>query len=554
MKQPCHRTLNLVEKLESLLCEPKPVFGGRKKAVVARAVEIVKEIEKVGNWSSVPYLVQFILQPETEIAESAGRCVETLLRNIRPSLFPQLDERLRGGLYNLSERMRRWQALKSFEENKYIAKNQRIVVTGIVSFHNDGFIRQTALKHLSEITSGAELPFLLIRLSDWVQQVRVIAINAVEQRVKPDYLQHFVHNIVLLDRIMQRQRLAGVAQRTALIERIFNEILQPTNRKILLDGLQHKDFEVRRTCLKLLRSSSIPDLSEILDLTIHDKDKTNRQIAIELSNRLPFLERLKLLNQLLWDRSAFVRLESLRILCNEPTDSSTSQLMAALLDRSSAVREFARWKLTDLESRIDFRKFYLEQIANNENTNELANAALGLGEIGRSEDAQMLIPRMIHSSVTVRKSVIQTLARLDANHHSDLFIQQFQNEAPGISRVAANALRSTMDAITAEELWTIFTTTPFLHVKRNVLRMFNETSKWDRIIYLLLIASGDNPRFRTIALSKLRSWHSEFATTWAYTKPTVKQLELLIVGMQSFPEELPVQLREALEECIKINA
>ncbi len=554
MKQPCHRTLDLVVKLETVLRGSKSFFGLGKKEEVACAVAIINELEKVGDWSLVPYLLQFVLQSEAAIAESAVRCVESVLKDVRPSCLLQIDERLRGGLYTVSERMRGWQALKSYEENSYVAKNQRTVVTGIVSFHNNGFIRQAALKHLSESTDGAELPFLLIRLSDWVPQVRVTAENAVEQRIKPEYFQHFVHNIVLLDRIMQRQRFADVAKRTALIERIFIELLYPVNRKFLLEGLKHKDFEVRRTCLKVLLNSSIPDLSEIVNLTIHDKDKTNRQIAIELSNRLPYLERTKLLNQLLCDPSAFIRLESLRTLCKEPTDSSTSQVMTALLDRSSAVRAFCRWKLTDLETDIDFRQFYLEQIANNKKVTEIATAVLGLGDVGRSEDAQMLIPHMLHSNATVRKSVLQTIARLDATNYSDLFIQQLQNEAPGISRTAANAMQLTLAATTAEELWTIFTTTPFLHVKRNTLRLLNNTSKWDRVIYLLLVASGDNPRFRTIALSKLQGWYREFHTTWAYTKPTAEQMELLIVGMKTFTGELPYKLRESLEECIKINA
>jgi hypothetical protein len=364
-----------------------------------------------------------------------------------------------------------------------------------------------------------------------------------------------VHNIVLLDRIMHKQRSANVANRTALIERIFNELLQPANRKILLEGLQHRDFEVRRTCLKVIRdSSSIPDLSEIVNLTIRDKDKTNRQIAIELSNRLPYLARLVLLNKLLRDPSAFIRLESLRFLSNEPTDSTTSQLMTALSDRSSALREFARWKLTDLKMEIDFRQFYLEHIANNKNASEIATAALGLGDVGRSDDAQMLMHHMLNPSVTVRKSVLQTIARLDANNYSDLFIQQLQNAAPGISRAAANALQLTMDAITAQELWTIFTTTPLLHVKRNVLRLLNKTPKWDRVVYLLLVASGDNPGFCPSILSNLQGWYREFNATWAYTKPTAKQIALLKIGMKTFPAELPNKLRESLSECIEINS
>ena len=96
MKQPCHRTLDLIVKLESLLRQSKPLlFGGRKKSDVAIAKGILTEIEQVGDWSSVPSLFQFILQSDIEIAESAGRCVDALLRNIRPLQLPQLESALR---------------------------------------------------------------------------------------------------------------------------------------------------------------------------------------------------------------------------------------------------------------------------------------------------------------------------------------------------------------------------------------------------------------------------------------------------------------------------
>jgi hypothetical protein len=121
MKQPCHRTLELVVRLETVLRGSKPLFGWRKKEEVDCAVAIINELEKVGDWSLVPYLVQFILQPEAEIAESAGRCIEAVLKDVRPSRLSQIDQRLRGGLYTLRERMGQWQALKSFEENNYVA-------------------------------------------------------------------------------------------------------------------------------------------------------------------------------------------------------------------------------------------------------------------------------------------------------------------------------------------------------------------------------------------------------------------------------------------------
>lgn len=554
MKQPCHRTLELVVKLETLLRETKPLlFGGRKKTDVALAKNLLSEIEKVGDWSSIPHVVQFILQSDIEIAEAAGRSVDKLLKNIRPLQLPQLEELLGAGLYRY-DRMKSWRELKSFDENKYVAKTSCFAVTAMMTLHKNGFIREPATRQLSQRNDGAELPYLLLRLADWVPQVRVVAESAIEQRIRSDYLHHFVHNIALLERIKQKQRTHGLARRTALIEHIVSELLHPTNRKIFLDGLRHKDIQVRRTLLKIVRDSGLQDLSEIIVLAIRDKDKTNRQIVVDMSNRLPHLDRLELLNRLLNDPSAFIRLESLRTLCDEQENSNTAQVISALLDRSSAVRDFARWKLKDIKFDIDFRQFYLEQIGSNKKYFELAAAVSALGELGVREDSHKVIPLMSNSSsILVQKAVLRTLARLDAKSYSDLFEQKLQSGAAGLSRTAANILQSTEYSITAEELWRIFTTTKFLHVQCNVLRLLDISSQWDRIAYYLLLASGDDPQFRVLALDKLQGWLKEFRTTWAYKKPTEKQIALLVNGMKTFPNKLPIELLKILQLATKSN-
>ncbi|MBS1956437.1 MAG: hypothetical protein JST89_19780 [Cyanobacteria bacterium SZAS-4] len=552
MKQQSHRALDLIADLEVVLSKSKRLFFSRKKQDVDCALDLLNEIAKVGSWTCIPDLFQFILQCEIEIAEPAGRCIETLLKKIRPSQLPQLEERLGSGLY-LNDRMNSWRALNTFEENKYIASNSCLAVTSLLSFHRIGFIREPASRYLAECTSGAELPYLLIRLADWVPQVRTVAENAIEQRIKPEYLHHFAHNIALIERIKLKQRYHGLAKRTALIVQITNALLQPANRQILLNGLQDKDIDVRRMLLKMVRDSNISDLSEIVDLGVRDKDKTNRHVAIEISNRLPYLERIKLLNQLLSQRSAFIRLESLRTLSDEPTDSSTSQVMKALLDSSSAVRLFARWKLKELDTKIDFRQFYLDQIATNKNVSDIAAAVAGLGEIGSPHDAEKLFPLMLHASVSVQKSAIRTLAKLDVKSYTELFMQKLQSEASGISRAATDALIPMMHIIKVEELWLIFTTTPFPHVKRNAVRLLDKCSQWDRVGYFLLLAVSGDQEFRAIALNKLRCWHDEFRTTWECTKPTAKQTELLTIGVRLFPGELPAKLREILSLSIRVS-
>jgi hypothetical protein len=42
----------------------------------------------------------------------------------------------------------------------------------LASFHPSGYVREEAIAHLAAVWDGTELPFLLIRVNDWVAPVR----------------------------------------------------------------------------------------------------------------------------------------------------------------------------------------------------------------------------------------------------------------------------------------------------------------------------------------------------------------------------------------------
>lgn len=199
MKQPSNRTRKLITELQALPVEGRDLFGRQKQDSVKPAVELINGIAQSGEWASVIYLVPYVVAPEQAIAESAAHGIEALLKNIRPSLLLQLDDRLRGGLWSVPVYLNRWDAMNVTDLYKHLSENLQVGVTGIASFHRNGYVREAATMRLAGGNDGDELPFLLIRLSDWVPQVRSVAEDAVEQRITPEYLPHFVDSVVLLE-------------------------------------------------------------------------------------------------------------------------------------------------------------------------------------------------------------------------------------------------------------------------------------------------------------------------------------------------------------------
>jgi hypothetical protein len=62
-------------------------------------------------------------------------------------------------------------------------EGESVFALGVASMHYSGYVRDAALRRLSDTQDGSELPFLLLRLNDWVEEVRQTALALVRLRV-----------------------------------------------------------------------------------------------------------------------------------------------------------------------------------------------------------------------------------------------------------------------------------------------------------------------------------------------------------------------------------
>jgi HEAT repeat protein len=550
MKQLSEQTGAFVRQLQELpagrrhLCQKKQGNPGS-------ACELINQIVASGERQAVIYLVPCLMAPDREIARAARQGVETLLDGIQPTLLLDLDERLRAGFWSLQLYLSNWDSM-SFSDLLRAEKDKAtIAVAGMASFHRNGHVRQAALEYLSGFRNGQELPYLLIRLSDWVQEVRQVAEQAVISRLSPEYLQHFLPALPLLERLKQRQRGLNSSRRLELIEQAESLMLAASDRRLLLSGLENGDLWLRRVCLKLLMSLPGDDTTEIIRLVIKDKDLTNRRSVLPLLQALPSREQQPFLSRLLKDRSASLRRQALDFSCRGEPGQEQHNLQAALTDRAAVVRDFARWKLRDIGAAVDFRDFYLSRLQDAPDDQILAAACLGLSETGSKEDAPLLAPLANHDKARIRKAAVKALADLDPPGYIDTFFQLLTDRAPGVSAQAAHALIKSVENLDNDTIWSLSCASPLWHVRRNAVRVLNHLSKWDRIAYLMLAAGQADPRVSELAVKFIENWDRQYGTTFGYSRPTQLQVEKFAGAMCCLSGKLPEKLRSTLEECLK---
>lgn len=538
----------MINELHSLLS----LDDKRLPADEGEATALLNQIALVSNWQSIRRLAPYILHSQDAIARCAVKTIVTIMNRLRSTTLLQLDDSMRRAMWSVPM-YNRWQNLNLSDLEKSLGDQLCTHVTGLVSFHNSGFKRAEALKRLGRIFDGHELPYLLIRLTDWVPQVAQIAESAVEKRLTADYLPHFVANLPILDRISQRARGSGPHRRKDAIIKAIDNLLQLQHRKILLTGFEHKDHEVRRICLRLLAEPAQSDLQKVLACAIQDKDLITRRETIRLSRRLEVVERIDFLKRLLSDSSFSVRREALREICQIETNNEEKReyLFMGLLDNSSSVREYARWQLRQTEPEFDCRHFYLEQLSKPDSQSEKGIQAViaGLGDCGDISDSNLVLQYTGHHTARVRATAIETLGTLNREHHADHFMKLLDSDIPAVSRAAANQLGKT-NKLDGQALSNLLSSSQSSHVRRNVVRLLNLLLKWDRISYLLLAATHEDGRVRNMALGQLRRWGNQHGANWLMTMPNDQQKRRIASSIATVESELPLHLKHILRESI----
>ena len=81
--------------------------------------------------------------------------------------------------------------------------------------------------------------------------------------------------------------------------------------------------------------------------------------------------------------------------------------------------------------------------------------------------------------------------------------------------------------------------------------LVNQLEKWDRLCYLLLALADNDKQLKTLAISCLPSWQSQYKTTWGFTRPNSRQQELLRSALRDSGDVIPCDLSETLEQCLR---
>ncbi|MEO1278517.1 MAG: hypothetical protein AAFV77_06150 [Planctomycetota bacterium] len=285
-----------------------------------------------------------------------------------------------------------------------------VELLGIATMSQDGYTRQAALGLLAESGHARAVPYVLLRLADWVRPVREEAMRTLRALLKgetPEVVGALLDHHDLIERLPRIERVDLRDVRDEIVAFLRSADV----RNAVLAGLDPSGpSRRRRFCFDVLGDLVIAD-DRLLQMAIGDHDPPVRVLlARELAARPETLTD-DLLDRLLGDHASTVATTMIRSLPRTTLLEHRQALQECAVADSRSVREAARFVLRDLDgfdpaasARMLMQRTAAERVR--------PGWVATLGELGVAKDSGAVVPFLSSRRARVRESALFALGRL----------------------------------------------------------------------------------------------------------------------------------------------
>jgi HEAT repeat protein len=471
--------------------------------------------------------------------------IDQIISELSPLDLATLDQRVRESwttyrYYNLQN----WKSLRPSDIGRLAQSKFATSIVGLASSHLSGYVREAAVVELASQNTGRELPFLLIRLNDWVSQVRAVAEKAVRARMEPAYAVHFLANISLVLRL----RGCGRVDKK-FVQDICDLLRRAECRDVLLAGIKSKDKTVRRNSFQLAAEAEPSSRIAIIHAALADPDAVTRSWAVR--HFLPDVSPDELpgvVEQMFKDSFMPVRRDALWFAATKRPDIAKQPLRDALLDNHISMRETAR-QFLDLAEVKSVRELYADAVKNGNERQRFA-AICGLGETGAATDVPLVLQFLASPLIRIRRAAVYAMGRLDFEGQLERLVTLLSDAKPGVSREAFKALLPKARHISLADLESLLSGDTSFHVRRNALMLISHADKWKKIPSLVKACADKDEQIAKQAGNALRAWSLNYNDS--YAEPTHGDFQKISVAVTQFEPYLPNGFAVELRACLKI--
>lgn len=506
---------------------------------------LLRRLGEIGELDTIPHIVNYGFSRERATAAEAVRAIEAILARQPRRALLRLERIIR------EQTVSDYPELSPLELKRIRERaDEGAALAGVASFHANGQVREEAVRALGEFPGGGAIPYLLIRLNDWVEPVRRAAREAIEKKLDARHAPSFLANLELVLRLRECRRDAH----EPTVKAILSLLGGPECQGMIHGMLRAQDRAVRRQAFRLLLENPAENPMALLALAEGNRDGAEGLLAAREALRRTPEAALMPIYQTLWrSRFAPVRREGLEALSARDPKAAVGKLNEALFDPNGGIRRLARRRLeasgmSRREMAETYQKALGEEAATGARAADLMAALLGFGETAEAEDSGVIEPYLNDSRPPVRRAAIRALARLAPERHVRVFLEQIKAEEPAVSNEAREAIRRILRRVDIEQLWKTYVDSASGHVRRNLIALFNSLDKWDRLGLMLAVLNEGVETERATALENFKACLSTFNRT--YTHPSPGQANRIRANLRRLGSYMDDRLRRQLERLI----
>lgn len=346
----------------------------------------------------------------------------------------------------------------------------------VMSGHWNGYKREKAVSQLGSLGDPLALPCLIVRVNDWVPQVRIAAKGALLKLAVPENIDAFVLALPELYHLKNCNR----GDHAPFISSIEEYLLSSENTGCLIDGIKNKEALIVRACVSLIIENNLMPTAEIVKVGLAHPDLIVRVKVSYLLKILSTDAQASALTIALKDRFMPVRREAFLVLLK--TGVSDLKVQVFLFDRHPAIREIAIGYFVN--KRGDVRKIYQEHLSSSP-AFMVRYALWGLGKCKNINDVAIVKTFLISAYPSIRKQSLSTLVALVNEKAVNEVIKSLSDESPAVCKEAARLSNKYRFRFTAEKLLEIINSSESRHALSCCIAISRTINKWERLIFLM---------------------------------------------------------------------
>lgn len=498
-------------------------------------VSRIRSIGETGEAYAIPDLLSYAFAPNRDVQAEARSAIRRLFKRLPLEQLPALDEALRTAWAHAED----WYGLKPSVKKLKGRDPDDLILLALMSAHRSGYVRAEAIHSLGGDSTGTTIPFLLLRLVDWVEAVRRAADLELIDKLQPQYSAMFVRCLGLLERLSEQTRF-----RSAYREWVSELLKRPGCAEQVLAGLGSNQRAVRRACYPIAASNPALNVKSVLDRALVESDVAIRRWAFTSGPALSPGDEIDWTMLASNDPYPPIRQKAFDTLAR--TEVSPETISKFLFDRCTGLRRACQ-ALCAERFGISPAEIYRDALAGG-NTKRTEIAVRGLAETGSYEDGQRLLELLNHRSARVRSAAVHGLGVLKVERIDEKLLERISSDSRSVAREATSVLLL-RKLVFSGVIWTAAKQNHSGQVQLAVLRQMWRASKWVQLRLYLESADSDNQELAECAIERLAVWESHFNRT--FVQPTFGEPAEILALMHRVESCLPADLAKRITFIIQ---